>query len=732
MVKKVLHGQVKNVTFRNSDNGWTVFQLMQDGDGFPITAVGSTTELQAGDEVELSGEWIKHKKFGKQFQFKTIQSGAPKSEAGLLRYLGSGGFPGIGPKTAERIVEHFGPKTYHVLENEAHRVHEVPGLGRKKAALFLDHWRQRFLKNSTMVFLGDIGLGPSTCEKIWKKFEDRTESIVKGNPYILVTTVRGIGFLKADAIARHVGTPADSPNRVCAAIRHILFTAIESGHSYAYAQQLFVRTGQLLRDIEFSEEFFTDCIDRLEINHEIHCDHPGETLDFEKTKIFDAELFEVETQIAENICRLALFAATKKISKEQSSSFLDHWQRESKMDLSSNQQQGVIGALSSKLFILTGGPGVGKTTTCKAIIKAFDHFGRSVALAAPTGRAAQKLAEVTGKEAKTIHRLLEWNPSEKGFSRNADNPLTADVVLVDESSMLDMHITLSLLAAIKSSAQIIFIGDPNQLPSVGPGNILTDFLTAETFSKVKLTEIFRQASASSIVTVAHQIDEGHTPKVSTCTDYTQNASEDCVFYDGINISEAIPFMAENPDRYGFKDWSDVQVLTPMNRGRLGAENLNLMIQETVNPASQDKQEQKVGNVLFRVGDRVIQTQNNYDLGVFNGDIGVVTALNSGDSIAIIDYNGTYVRYAKDEMMDVKLAYAITIHKSQGSEYDCAVIVLDTSHFVMLKKNLLYTALTRAKKQAIFLGSLKAFHMAASEKSITPRQTDLADKLANLI
>ncbi len=731
MPNQVLHGQVKNVTFRNSDNGWTVFQLMQDGDGFPITAVGSTTELLAGDEVELSGEWIKHKKFGKQFKFQSIQTGAPKSEAGLLRYLGSGGFPGIGPKTAERIVGHFGAKTYSILENAPHRVHEVPGLGRKKAALFLDHWRQRFMKNSTMVFLGDIGLGPSTCEKIWKRFEDKTEAVVKGNPYILVLAVRGIGFLKADAIAKHLGLPPASTNRICAAIRHIINTAVESGHSYALANQLFIRTGQLLTDIELSEETFVDCLDELKANHEIHCEHEGESFNLETTKVFDAEIFDTEVKIADNICRLALFSGSKKITKSQGKAFLDHWQQQSSLSLSNNQQDGVFGALTAKLFILTGGPGVGKTTTCKAIIKAFDHFGRSVALAAPTGRAAQKLSEVTGKDAKTIHRLLEWNPSERGFQKNADNPLTADVVIVDESSMLDMNIALSLLKAIKSNAQLVLIGDPNQLPSVGPGNILSDFLEAEAFSKVKLTEIFRQASASSIVTVAHQIDEGIPPKICLSDDYRDGAAEDCVFFNGVNIEETIPFMSKNPKMFGFNNWNEVQVLTPMNRGRLGAENLNLMIQETINPAAAETIEQKVGNTLFRVGDRVIQTQNNYDLGVFNGDIGIIISLKAGDSLAVVDYGGTYVRYSKEEMMDVKLAYAITIHKSQGSEYECAIIILDTSHFVMLKKNLVYTALTRAKKQAIFLGSLKAFHIAASEKSLSPRQTDLPQKLSKL-
>ena len=294
--------------------------------------------------------------------------------------------------------------------------------------------------------------------------------------------------------------------------------------------------------------------------------------------------------------------------------------------------------------------------------------------------------------------------------------------------MLDMHITLALLKTIRTTAQILFIGDPNQLPSVGPGNILGDFLTCEAFGKVKLDEIFRQASTSRIVTVAHQIDGGVTPQIPVANDFMDGATEDCMFFDGAQVEDAIPYMVQNPEKFGFSDWSGVQVLTPMNRGKLGTEKLNELLQKTVNPPDPSKQEAKIGYTHFRVGDRVIQTQNNYDLGVFNGDIGCVISLKSSDAAAVVDYSGTYVRYTKDEMMDVKLAYAITIHKSQGSEYDCAVIVLDTSHFVMLKKNLLYTALTRAKKQAIFLGSMKAFHMAASEKSITPRQTHLPQKL----
>ncbi len=812
-IAETLKGIVQRVTYHNADSGWSVLRVA------PSTSPGSLetvtvhqTQVFAGATMEFYGAWTVHPQFGRQFKADKAIEKKPATAAALEKYLGSGLIHGVGPKTAAKIVRHFPDNTLEIFENNIERLVEVPGIARKKLEMIEAAWRQHRMVREVMMFLQGHGISTLFAVRIYKKYGEEAISIVRQDPYRLANDFYGIGFFSADQVALSLGLAKDSEQRITAAVRHVLAAGREQGHCYLLSTQITAEVGALLG---------FDPADRLQqILRSMEADNhlkvrllilPGEG---KRLCYYSKTLYHDEAYVAKRI-RAMVYPLS--LDEKFIGRWIDRYCRQAGITLSAEQAHAVRSIATRQLSVLTGGPGCGKTTTTLVIVKLLEYLGKRVLLAAPTGRAAQRMAEVIGREAKTLHRLLEWQNGT--FQKNEEQPLRADFVIVDETSMLDISLTASLLKAVPPACQLLFIGDADQLPAVGAGNVLRDIIAAGTIPVFFLTEVFRQARASKIIEYAHQLNKGITPHIDSPFKRPELWTEkvDCLFIDSDEATkEQLDFVtrvkrfyqlptahfeglttAENLYEFRTKEpmtsftspelvipkkfrhveldkiaaaaghveelkavlarvhpWStlhygmaavdtvvrlylqwipkyygpeeEIQILSPMIRGSLGTANLNRIIQEAANPPAPGKAQLQVGERIFRDGDRVIHRRNNYELNVFNGDIGRITAIDNAGLSCIVAFSpdGRRVTYQKDDILELDLAYAITIHKSQGSEFGAVIMPVLTQHFKMLFRNLIYTGLTRARRLAVLVGTRKALAMAVHQEDTSKRQTAL--------
>jgi exodeoxyribonuclease V alpha subunit len=722
-----LQGELQKISYQNQENGWSVVRLRLESDDRMITATGQFGRISVGESYQMWGSWVENQKYGRQFKVSRYTASHPASVSGILRYLKSGLIRGIGEVTAKRIVDHFGLRTLHVLDHDPERLMEVENIGTKKKKQIIASWNERKRHRDTEMFLTELGISPNFINRIIQSYGDDTRKVVEEDPYRLARDIDGIGFLSADEIALKMGLAPDSPPRISAAILFQIEQAEEEGHCYQNRLQIAEGLSRLLRLPQPRiDELMEDALDTLIEESSLVFDESilddGATLDI----YYLARTFQAESRVAEKLSDLLRNHLHMGDQMERIDRWLHSYSSMSGASFSDEQLDAVRKAVSNRVFVLTGGPGVGKTTTANAIIRLLIKMNKSVALAAPTGRAAQRLSEVAAIGAKTIHRLLEWSATEHCFLRDEVTPLEAQVIIIDEASMLDVHLAASLMRAIKDDAQVIFIGDVDQLPSVGPGNVLRDMIESGVVPFTKLSRIFRQAAGSHIVQMAHAINRGETPVFP-------EGPSDCQFLtinDPEAVKEAIKELLGKtlPEKTPFNVMRDVQVLTPMNKGPLGTGVLNEELQNLLNPVQKFGEKLETETTSFRPGDKVIQTVNNYELNVFNGDIGFIEHAGFDGGQVLVNFGDRKVTYTKDQIYDLKLAYAITIHKSQGSEFPVVIIPVSMQHFIMLQRNLIYTALTRARRLAILVGTPSALTQAVRTQTSLKRQTQLIHRL----
>lgn len=817
-ISEKLRGIVQRVTYHNSDTGWSVLKIAPFDNPMSLeTVTVHQMEVFAGATMEFSGMWTSHPQYGRQFKAERAVEKKPATSAALEKYLGSGLIRGVGPKTARRIVNHFKKDTLHVFENDMGRLLEVPGIAKKKLQMIEEAWREHRAVREVMIFLQGHGISTLFAVRIYKQYGDRAIELVSEDPYRLAQDFYGIGFFSADKVALSIGLAPDGEPRLIAAIRHVLAAGREQGHCYLTYDQIITAIEDLL-NLSVSDRLH-QVLQKMEVENHLKLRVlQGE--DGQKTVCYYSKsLYYDEAYVARRLRQMTSEFGVQ-TSLVSHSSWIENYCRCNRIALSDEQMGGVASAAIQRVAVLTGGPGCGKTTTTLVIVRLLEHLGQKVLLAAPTGRAAQRMSEVIGREAKTLHRLLEWQGG--GFKKNEENTLQCDFLIVDECSMLDISLTASLLKAVSKGSRLLFIGDADQLPSVGPGNVLRDIINSGRITVLRLTKIFRQARESKIVRYAHQINGGEMVSINSPFKKPEvwQTKEDCLFIDSdeatkeqLNFISRVKKLAslQNSDleelarkdegedfsffrtgevlhsayerdfvipekfkhidieklqkaqgpveelksvvkkihpwstlHYGlsaveavarlYLEWipkyyggrAEIQILSPMTRGSLGTINLNKVIQQTTNPPQAGKPQLQVGERIFRVGDRVIHKRNNYDLGVFNGDIGRIEAIDSSRvTMTVIFFaDNREVFYQKDDVMELDLAYAITIHKSQGSEFEAVILPVLSQHFRMLFRNLIYTGLTRAKKLAVIVGTRKAFAMAVRQQDTARRQTAL--------
>lgn len=812
-----LSGIVKRVTFHSAETGWSVLKITPFGRIQEEVAVTvHQSKVFAGATMDFYGTWFNHPSYGMQFKAQKVEERKPATTHALEKYLGSGLIKGVGPKTARKIVKHLGKDTLHIFDNEIDRLTEVPGIAERKLASIQRAWKEHQDIREVMMFLQSHGISTLFAVKIYKAYGQQAITVVQDNPYRLAQDIYGIGFLSADRVALSLGLAKDSTQRVQAGITHILHHAREEGHCYLTKEQISKQTMDLL-----------ELNDPQRIENELWVMEKSNEL---KTRVLQVSgeqngiayyahsLYYDEDYLAKKARIMAL--AKIAVDRERVYRWIAQYCDKFSLTLSEEQQESVGQVLERRLCILTGGPGCGKTTTTKAIVALLRAMKKQVMLAAPTGRAAQRMSEVIGIEARTIHRLLEWDPVKGGFKRDEDSPLNCDFLVVDECSMLDVHLAASLFKAVSDHAQLLLIGDADQLPSVGAGNVLKDLISSKVVQCARLTQVFRQASQSAIIQHAHSINQGKMPDIPTPFQVPAlwKSGIDCLFIDAEEATQeqarfirrikhyasaskyqddaSLPMAAEEvqiyrsrpeefhvPDKFLHVDiqkvldahsytdelkevmrrvarWSslhwgftatnmvvrlyqeiipkyfgktcEIQVLAPMSKGSLGTHKLNDLLQENINPATKDKGQLTYGGRVFRVGDRVMQRKNNYDLNIFNGDIGEITETDAESIQCTVRFrSGTEekeVTYEKAYISELDLAYAVTIHKSQGSEFEAVIIPLLSQHYSMLYRNLIYTGLTRARKLAVFVGSRHALKTAIHQQKSNERQTALQSLL----
>lgn len=759
-----ISGSVERITYYNAENGYTVLRLKPDKRGMLpfkyasgrdalITVVGNLPELNPGEWLKLTGNWTSHAKHGRQFQVEMCEQSVPATSEGIKRYLGSGLIRGIGRVMAERIVERFGEETLDVIEEEPERLHEVAGIGRKRVSGIVKAWDEQRAIKEVMLFLQSHGVSTNLATKIYKKYEDESLAIVQTTPYRLVQDVYGIGFKTADKIAQALGMAHDDPGRIEAGIAYTLNRMAEEGHVYVpqeelepeAAEILGLTAGQVRTVIEQLES--GDFIKRETLVYEMGTGHPATDAALasagnrfkedagsystvkEERAVYLTPFYYSEVGVTRRIQRLVdhptsrlaplrTRVSTDTYSEGALQSFLARAQPGVK--LAPQQLTAVLAAVRNKVTILTGGPGTGKTTTLRALLDLLDRTHHSYLLASPTGRAAKRLAEATGRQAKTIHRLLAFQPGE-GFSHNEENPLNADMIIIDEASMLDLMLAYNLLKAIGPDSHLLLVGDVDQLPSVGAGDVLRDLIKSEVTAVIKLQTIFRQAAGSLIIHNAHRINNGQMPE-------TSSDSVDFFLFVKQEPEEVAELLVDIvgkrvPHKFGLHPLDDIQVLAPMYQGQAGVNSLNQMLQAALNPGGRQA-ERRLGGRTFRVGDKLMQIVNNYDKHVYNGDIGRLTAIDPVQQTLTLNIDGAPVIYDFLEADELVHAYAISVHKSQGAEYPCVVIPVVTQHYMMLQRNLLYTAVTRAQKLVILVGTRRAIRIAVKNNKVAQRHTAL--------
>ncbi|MBM4371787.1 MAG: ATP-dependent RecD-like DNA helicase [Deltaproteobacteria bacterium] len=713
---ETIHGTVERIIFHNPENGWTVLLVAPEGQGRAFTAVGSMPPVEEGQSLRLDGEWTQRERFGRQFTATRVEPVLPQTAEGIRRFLSSGLVKGFGREMARRLVEHFGEDALRVLEEEPQRVREVRGIGRKRTSQIRTAWAAYSAQRRNLIFLYGLGLATGTVLKILKQYGDDAASRVRKNPYHLVRDIWGVGFGTADRVGRAVGIGPEDPARVRAGLQHVLEDANGQGHVYLPREALvahatgFLEVDQLLVERELRSLAEAGAV-------VVRAGTDGEE------GIYLPRLAEAEDRLAGALTRLA--ARRREIPASLRARGLEEGSRRAGVELTEEQRAAVEQALEGGLTVITGGPGTGKTTVLKAVVHALRAAGESVLLCAPTGRAAKRMSEATGFPAKTIHRLLEYDPASDSFGRDEADPLPADVVIVDEVSMIDLLLMDCLVAAIPDHGRLMLVGDRFQLQSVGPGSVLRDIVEYRRSGVVVLTTVHRQAAESLIIQSSHRILAGIRPVFPP-----PGGPGDCFFIARDDPEAARESVVEVirtriPGAFGLDPRKDVQVITPMYRGVLGADSLNQALQDALNPGEGGLRR---GAHLFRTGDKVMQVRNNYLKDVFNGDIGTIRALHEGDLTLMVDFGGRLVEYAADDLEDLVLAYAITVHKSQGSEYPGVVLVMHTQHYVMLRRNLLYTALTRARRLAVLVGSSRALDRAIRNDETGVRFSRLRERM----
>ncbi len=723
--RALLEGILEHIVYVNEATAWSVVRLAVPGRREPVTAVGNLLGVQPGESVRLHGTWVDDRRYGEQFRVDSFVTVAPSTLVGIERYLGSGLVRGIGKVMAERLVRHFGLDTLETIDRHPERLLEVDGIGPVRSARIRDAWvEQREIKD-VMVFLQSHGVSTTHAVRIYKMYGNRAVATVTENPYRLATDIFGIGFKTADRIAGSLGIEPTSPRRAEAGLLHVLGERADDGHVFFPKDRLIEETAAMLA---VEAERVLAALETVAAERRVVVEPPPRDgrASAATDAVYLASLHWAEEGLGAMLRQLATGAAAPAdVVVERALVWVEERER---IELSARQREAVRAGLQEKVLVITGGPGTGKTTVVNAITRILARKGRKILLAAPTGRAAKRLAEATGREAKTIHRLLEFSPAEMAFARNQDNPLAADVVVVDEMSMVDTVLAYNLLKAVPLDCRLVLVGDVDQLPSVGPGSVLRDLIASRAVAVVALTEIFRQAAESLIVVNAHRVNRGELPagaaegQVADFYVVERTEPEDVLAAVKEIVAERIPA------RFGLDPVDDVQVLTPMNRGLLGTASLNAELQALLNPGDGGYAGIVRGTRSFRVGDKVMQIRNNYDLEVFNGDIGRVTAIDVENRSAQVRYDDRVVAYEYADLDEVVLAYACSIHKSQGSEYPAVVIPVHTQHYVMLQRNLLYTALTRGKRLVVLIGTRKALAIAVKNNRIQERFTRLAERL----
>ena len=710
----MLEGTVERIVFQDPETHWTVARVQVDGKPLPVTLVGNLPGVPLGAAVRATGRWVEDRRYGRQFRVESFLPIDPSTLAGIERYLASGLVKGIGPTLAGRIVQTFGLATLSTLDGDPRKLAAVPGLGKKRAAKLAEAWADQREARQAMIFLQGHGVSPSVAARILKRHGPKAAALVRENPYRLALDIAGVGFRTADRIARSLGFAADSPERAEAGASWALDQLTTQGHVMAPRSRLVEETAAAL---EIPPAAVDAALGRLVAGGRLIAeadDERGECL-------FPVELHEAESDSATLLRALAAGQAAPVADPQLAFAAVE---QKGLVQLSSQQREALQLALEHKVAIVTGGPGVGKTTLVRGLLRLFSQHGRTALLAAPTGRAAKRLAEASGHPAQTLHRLLEFNPQGGTFQRNAERPLEADLVVVDETSMVDIVLFRHLLAALPPAARLLLVGDADQLPSVGPGAVLRDLLRSGSLPAVRLTEVFRQAAQSAIVQNAHRIHEGEMPRWDD-----RDPASDFFFIDREDPEDVARTISELvverlPHRFGLDPRSDVQVLTPMHRGAAGSRALNLALQAALNTAGAPVSAREGA---FRVGDKVMQLRNDYEREVFNGDIGQVLRA-EGEGL-VVSFEGRPVTYLPDELDQLQLAYACSVHKAQGSEYPAVVLVLVTQHYPMLQRNLLYTAVTRGKRLVVVVGSRRALALAVKNQRTEERFTRLAERLA---
>ena len=730
-----LRGSVERITYYNPENGYSVLRLTPEqgtqtqlGNRTSlVTVVGNLPEISPGEYLQLRGKWVTHPKHGQQFQVEICEQALPATLAGIRRYLGSGLIKGIGPKLAERIVEQFKGSTLEVIENQPEKLFEVPDIGPKRADMIATAWEEQKQVKDIMLFLHSHGVTTNLAIKIYKQYGQDALEVVQNDPYTLARDIYGVGFKTADRIAQALGLPFDHPSRIEAGVHYALNECTNDGHVFSPYQDLIDRAVGLL-DVE--PDLIPVSIDRLVADGYFKLETlpvseaPADQQSIDPSKqvaVYLAPLYYAEVGLAARLT--ALMHALPSRLADIPPAFI-------KLDpqLSEEQQKALRTVISSPVSVITGGPGTGKTTCLQALIDLAEEAHKSYALASPTGRAAKRLSEATGRPAMTIHRLLGYSPRE-GFKQSAEHPLKVDLVVVDEASMLDLLLAHHLLKAIQPGTHLLLVGDVDQLPSVGAGDVLRDLIASKIAPVSRLGLIFRQAAGSQIITNSHRINQGQMPKIA-------KDSRDFFLFPAEEPEQAAQWVEDVvcvriPEKFGLNPRDQIQVLAPMYRGPAGVNMLNQRIQNAINPQKAGKKEKQLAGQSFRVGDKVMQIQNNYDKDVFNGDIGFIQDIDLINHTLVVNFENRTIPYEWLEADQLVLAYAVSVHKSQGSEYPAVVLPILTSHYIMLQRNLLYTAITRAKELCVLVGSRRALAIAVNNDKIAHRYTALDWRLQQL-
>ena len=719
-----LSGQIERITYTNDETGFTIARVKVNGQKDLVTVVGHLISAAPGEILTMRGEWVNHPRFGEQFKVVESKTKVPATAYGIRKYLGSGLIKGLGPVMAGRIAKKFGEQTLDVIENETEKLAKVEGIGKKRIAMIKKAWNEQREIRDVMVFLQSHGISSGYATKIFKQYGNRSIAVVTDNPYRLATDIFGIGFVIADSIASKLGFPEDLPFRIEAGILYVLNQLSDEGHVFYPYEPLMKKSQEILG---IGREVVVKALGNIAVEKKVIVEDINKRIEEFKENnkaVYLAKFHLCETSISDRL--KLLLTAPKSIRHVASERAIDWVQRQLNITLAENQVRAIQSALANKIMIITGGPGTGKTTIINAVLKIFTRLKVRTILGAPTGRAAKRMSETTGHGAKTIHRLLEFSFIKGGFQKNEEKPLNCDLLILDEASMIDTILMHHLLKAVPPFATVIFVGDVNQLPSVGAGNVLNDIITSGAVPVVELNEIFRQAKASRIIVNAHKINTGILPSFENHV-----PNNDFYFIEQEDPQKVLGIILELtktriPQRFGFDPVDDIQVLTPMHKGVVGAENLNMELQKTLNPVQDGIIR---GNRSFRVNDKVMQIRNNYDKAVFNGDMGRITGIRPEEYEVTVTFDGRDVTYEFSDLDEIVLAYAVSVHKSQGSEYPAVVIPILTQHYILLQRNLIYTAITRGRDLVVMVGTRKALAIGINNDKTQKRFTYLKHRLS---